>query len=130
MKTLFLIFFFIILGVCQPKVSLGQIPVLLKNSNIYAKGNIISLPDSINLVDNISQIGKYENYTVLEKITTGKYKLYYWEVDQGGIVDPAISNSILMIKYRHNSINIRIGKHKKVYDLSLKNDNIGQIILL
>jgi hypothetical protein len=109
---------------------LGQAPGIFNNDKIFAKGEILSLPDSIFFFENQAQIGRFENYTTLEKIKDNRFRLFYWEIDHKGIVDPSLSKYYLKIKVKDNSIKIWIGKKKKVYCWSLLNDKMGQMILL
>jgi hypothetical protein len=109
---------------------LGQEFSVLKNEKIFAKGEIFSFPDSIYIFENQAQLGKFENYSILDKINNNRYKIFYWEMSHTGIVDPTLYKYDLILKVKDNSCKMKIGKRKKVYNWSTKDDNLGHLIFL
>jgi hypothetical protein len=120
----------IIASAYQTNKCLGQEHNILNNERIFAKGEIFSFPDSIYIFENQAQLGKFENYTRLDKINSNRYKIFYWEMSHGGIVDPTLYKYDLILKVKDNSCKLKIGKYKKVYDWSTKDDNLEHLILL
>ena len=64
----------------------------------YAIGQITDLPDTILIFTNYNQINKQQNYTILKELRSDNYQLLYWEMNDGGIVDPTSYKYNLKIK--------------------------------
>ena len=108
----------------------GQDLNLLNSKTIFAIGEITSLPDTIYLVEREDQIGELQNYTRLERTNRNHFKTWFWKMDNGGLVDPAISKHELSLSMRKSMTILKFRHNKKTYFSFPLKDKSGQKILL
>ena len=117
--------------ICLTKSSFGQENGFFEQKEIYAIGDVTELSDSIIFIKNFSQIDSLKNYTTLYKISKNKYKIFYWLMENGGIVDPTIVKDNLKIIRRSDSfIILKIFGIKKEYKIINQSDKNGDKIQL
>lgn len=108
----------------------GQVEKLLNSNTIFATGEISQLPDTIFLLQHEDQLINYQNYTKLERTHGNHFRMWFWKMDIGGIVDPAINKHELSLSTRKTHVVLRIAHDKKKYDAFEIPEKSGLKILL
>jgi len=121
---------FTVIYLCFAKVSPSQHLKLFDNNILYAQGEIIGLPDTIFLYESAKQFKANENYTRLDKLTKKCFKLYYWPMERGGIVDPTLYKNELIVRNKNRMISMKVGRIKRKYVWTIIPDINGSRIRL
>lgn len=108
----------------------GQDCSLINKNKLFAKGEIALLPDSIILYENDSTFNERENYSTIEKVGETHYKIIYWMIEQGGIVDPAMYKEDLVIKEVRGILKIEFGSTKAKYFCQERIGNNAKVLTL
>lgn len=100
----------------QPMLSILHGFTTINFDRTYALGQLADLSDIILIMTNPDQINPKQNYTKVEKIENDKYRLHYWVMEDGGLVDPARYRYDLKIKLKENDeVELTFGNKKEVY---------------
>lgn len=110
-----LIFNFVIISIIFPIFSIGQ-SILLETT--YALGEVASLPDTIIILTTNNQPPSGQNYTEIKKIKSDVFRLSYWPMEKGGIIDPTLYKYDLKANLNGpNLIKFHFGKNQKTYNI-------------
>jgi hypothetical protein len=108
----------------------GQDCALINKNTLFAKGEIAILPDSILIFENDSTFGVRENYSMIEKVGETHYKIIYWMMELGGIVEPTIYKEDLVIKEVRGILKIKFGSLKANYSCQERIGNNSKTLTL
>lgn len=88
------------------------------------------LPDSIILYENDSTFDERENYSMIEKVGETKYKIIYWIMELGGIVDPSMYKEDLVIREVRGILKIKFGSMKANYSCQERIESNTKVLTL
>jgi len=108
----------------------GQNCTIINKTILFAKGEISILPDSIIIFENESDLDQHENYSVIEKEKGNHFKITYWIMELGGIVDPTFYRKDLVIKQVGEVIKMKFGSLTASYECQKQLDNKKGIVIL
>ena len=115
MKKSWLVIIIQLITVLYIKSTYGQDCSILKYDRFIAEGEIVNLPDSIFIFDTLLCIGPKENYSVLDKIDKNQFKITFWNMELGGIVDPVMYKYDITIKLKGSFVLLKFDGKKGKY---------------
>jgi hypothetical protein len=115
MKKTWLVIIIQLITVLSIKSTYGQDCRILNYDRFIAKGEIVNLPDSIFIFDTLSFIGQKVNYSVLDKIDKNQFKISFWNMELGGIVDPVMYKNDITIKPKGSFVLLKFDNNEGKY---------------
>ena len=104
MKKIWQIIIISIITALITKYTCGQDCSILNYDSFFAKGEIVNLPDSIFIFDTLPDNGQSENYSAINRIHKNQFKISFWNMQLGGIVDPVIYKYNMTINPKGNFV--------------------------
>jgi hypothetical protein len=105
-----------LLAFCSTTTLFGQDCRIINKERIFVKGEIAQLPDSIIIFENETAFNQNDSYSILEKKDSNHFKITYWNMTLGGIVDPVLYKDDLILKQNGKGIKMKFGSLSASYE--------------